>query len=130
MTSVAALVALIVFFGASFFFALAETSLFALGKWQVHQLQGQSPRAGGVINSLLSTPQDLLATLVLGNSFANGGIVGVMFWVVTRQQWPMGVTMLGVLLLILFGAGRAKGSCRPGPGIVGASRGPAHESFA
>jgi CBS domain containing-hemolysin-like protein len=103
MTSIAALAALIVFCGASFFFALAETSLFSLGKWQVRQLQARSPRAGDIISRLLESPQDLLATLVLGNSFANAGIVGIMFWVVTRQHWPVVLAMLGVLLVILFG---------------------------
>src|ERR1700683_3340718 len=104
MTPIAALAALIVFCGASFFFALAETSLFSLGKWQVRQLQERSPRAGEIISRLLESPQDLLATLVLGNSFANAGIVGIMFWVVTRHpRWPMGLVMLGVLAVILFG---------------------------
>ncbi len=100
----AALIALIVFCGASFFFALAETSLFSLGKWQLRQLVERAPGPGKTISLLLSEPQDLLAMLVLGNSFANAGIVGVALWVAMERDWPLGAVMPGLLALILFGA--------------------------
>ena len=77
---------MIVFSGASFFFALAETSLFSLGQWQVRQLEERSPGAGRIIRRLLADPQDLLATLVLGNSFANAGIVAVALWVALASR--------------------------------------------
>jgi len=93
---------LAIFAGASFFFALAETALFALGKWRVRQLE-QSTRIGKIIASLLSRSQDLLATLVLGNSFANAGIVAVMFWVAINQHWSVLWTLAGVLFFILLG---------------------------
>jgi putative hemolysin len=104
MTPIAALVALLVFSGASFFFALAETSLFSLGKWQLRQLQERAPASGKIISRLLAEPQDLLAMLVLGNSFANAGIVGVALWVATDQNWPLWAVMPGLLALVLFGA--------------------------
>jgi putative hemolysin len=103
MTPIIALAALIALSSASFFFALAETSLFSLGKWQVRQLEERSPRSGKIVSSLLSAPQDLLATLVLGNSFANAGIVAVMLWVVVHHGWPVTLVMSGVLVGILFG---------------------------
>jgi len=103
MTPIIALAALMAFSAASFFFALAETSLFSLGKWQVRQLEESSPRVGKIISRLLSAPQDLLATLVLGNSFANAGIVAVMLWVVLHRGWPMGWVMFGLLWVVLFG---------------------------
>lgn len=104
MTPALALIAWIVFSGASFFFALAETSLFSLGKWQALQLQERSPRAGRVVQQILAQRDDLLATLVLGNSFANAGIVLVSVWVVFVEGWPLGPVMGGVLVFILFGA--------------------------
>jgi putative hemolysin len=104
MMSIASLVALIVFAAASFFFALAETSLFSLGKWQLRQLQEQSPARGKIISRLLAEPQDLLAMLVLGNSFANAGIVGVALWVALAGGWPLWVVLPALLALILFGA--------------------------
>ena len=42
----AAVVVVLIFAGASFFFALAETALFSLSKWQVRQLAEREPRAG------------------------------------------------------------------------------------
>ena len=99
----AAVAALIVFSGASFFFALAETSLFSLGKWQLRQLEERAPGPGKNIGRLLAEPQELLAMLVLGNSFANAGIVGVALWAAMSRDWSLAVVMPGVLALILFG---------------------------
>jgi putative hemolysin len=104
MTPTIALVVLAAFAGASFFFALAETSLFSLGKWQLRQLENRFPQRGAIISRLLSEPQDLLATLVLGNSVANAGIVMVAMWLAVRREWPGPPVFAGLLLVILFGA--------------------------
>ncbi len=93
---------LAIFAGASFFFALAETALFALGKWQVRQLDHSSSRAAKTVSGLLAHSQDLLATIVLGNSFANAGIVAVVFWMTITDRWPMVWTLLGVLFFVLL----------------------------
>jgi CBS domain containing-hemolysin-like protein len=103
VTPIFALVALIIFSGASFFFALAETSLFSLGKWQMRQLEERSPARGKIIVRLLAEPQELLATLVLGNSFANAGIVGVALWMAADRGWTLWAVVPGLLALILFG---------------------------
>ena len=71
---------LLVCAGVSFFFSLAETALFSLSKWQVHQLAESKSRAGELVASLLTASQDLLATMVLGNSFANVGILAIGLW--------------------------------------------------
>ena len=63
------------FAGASFFFALAETALFSLGKWRARQLFEQSPQKGAMVLRLLEQPSELLATISLGNSLANSSIV-------------------------------------------------------
>lgn len=94
---------LAIFAGASFFFALAETALFALGKWQVRQLEQGNSRIDKIISGLLARSQDLLATIVLGNSIANAGIVAVVFWMTMTHRWPMVWTLLGVLFFILLG---------------------------
>ncbi len=103
MTPTLALVVLVLFAGASFFFALAETSLFSLGKWQLRQLEERSPARGKIISRLLSEPQDLLATLVLGNSFANAGIVAVALLLALPRDWPLPAVLAALLVLILFG---------------------------
>ena len=66
----------LVFAGASFFFSLAETSLFSLSKWQVRQLAESQPRVGLLVQRLLAQPQDLLAAMVLGNTVAAAALGG------------------------------------------------------
>jgi putative hemolysin len=104
MTPTMALVILAGFAGASFFFALAETSLFSLRKWSLRQLESRSPQCGRIITTLLAKPQDLLATLVLGNSFANAGIVAVALWMGLQRHGSLPLEMVGLLALVLFGA--------------------------
>ena len=103
MTLIAALVALVVFSGASFFFALAETSLFSLGKWQLRQLEERSPAQGRILGRLLAQPQELLAMLVLGNSLANAGIVGIALFMAIDRGWRLEAVIPALLVLILLG---------------------------
>ena len=97
------LVIVLVSAGASFFFALAETALFSLGKWQARQLAEESPRFGGIVNRLLAQSEDLLATLVLGNTFANAAMLAIALWMALNGHWPFWPTLAGLLVLILFG---------------------------
>jgi CBS domain containing-hemolysin-like protein len=93
----------LIFAGASFFFALAETALFSLSKWQVRQLAEREPRVGGVVARLLAEPQDLLATMVLGNTFASAAMLAVALWMAIHDRWPLVGTVVGLLALILIG---------------------------
>lgn len=93
----------VVFAGASFFFALAETALFSLSKWQVRQLSARDPAAGGIVARLLSEPQDLLATMVLGNTFATAAMLAVALWMAIHGRWPLLLTVLALLAVILIG---------------------------
>ena len=56
--SILTLAVVVVAAGASFFFALAETALFSLGKWRVRQLAVQDPRQGGLVERLLERSAD------------------------------------------------------------------------
>lgn len=92
------------FAAASFFFALAETALFSLGKWRARQLAERSPGAGGAVAALLKEPQDLLATIVLGNTLANSALVAVALWMSLDVKGAhLGLTLVGTFLLILLG---------------------------
>jgi putative hemolysin len=93
----------LVFAAASFFFSLAETSLFSLSKWQVRQLSEHQPRGGGRVARLLAEPQDLLATIALGNTVASGAMLAVGLWVALQGRWPLVGTVAGLLVLILIG---------------------------
>jgi magnesium and cobalt exporter, CNNM family len=100
--SLAAVVVLL-FAGASFFFALAETALFSLSKWQAQQLAEREPRRGAMVKRLLAEPQDLLATMVLGNTFATAAMLATALWMALQGRWPLAATVAGLLVLILFG---------------------------
>lgn len=99
----AGFVIVLVFAAASFFFSLAETSLFSLSKWQVQHLAERNPRAGGIVLRLLAEPQDLLAAMVLGNTFASAAMLAVSLWISLHGVWPFGVTLLSLLALLLIG---------------------------
>ncbi len=92
------------FAAASFFFALAETALFSLGKWRGRQLAERSPGLGGSVAALLNEPQDLLATIVLGNTLANSALVAIALWMsLDVKGLHLGLTLVGTFLLILLG---------------------------
>ncbi len=98
-----AVTAILIFAGASFFFALAETALFSLSKWQVRQLAEKHPGAGKFVAQLLERPQDLLATLALGYTFANAAMLVVALRLVFETHWTLALTMLALLALVLVG---------------------------
>jgi len=103
LAALVALAMVLVFAGASFFFALAETSLFSLSKWQTRQMAEREPARGGDVLKLLGTPQDLLATMVLGNTFASAAMLAVALWMALHGHWPLAATVAGLLLLTLIG---------------------------
>jgi putative hemolysin len=96
-------VVVLVFAGASFFFSLAETSLFSLSKWQTRQISERDPGRGSIVERLLGEPQDLLATMVLGNTLASAGMLVMALWMALHGSWPLAVTIPGLLVLTLIG---------------------------
>ncbi len=93
--------ALLVCAGMSFFFALAEAALFTLGRGQLRELVAARPAAGRRVERLRERAEDVLATIVLGNAFANAGLVALGLWLVFRHGWPLAGALAGVLLLVL-----------------------------
>ena len=98
-----AISAILLFAGASFFFALAETALFSLSQWQLAHVVEQYPRRGKIVAQLLEKPEDLLATLVLGNTFANAAMLAVALRMVFDAQWALALTMMALAALTLLG---------------------------
>jgi putative hemolysin len=98
-----AIAAILLFAAASFFFALAETALFSLSKWQVGQLAEQHPRRGRIVAQLLQRPVDLLAMLALGNTFANAAMLAVALDMVFNAHWALVLTMAALAAFTLFG---------------------------
>ena len=95
------MLAILVFAGASFFFALAETALFSLNQWQVKQFAEKSG-AAKIVHELLERPQDLQATLTLGNTFANAAILAAALRMVFDAGWGFALTMLALAVIVLL----------------------------
>ena len=95
-------IAILVFAGASFFFALAETALFSLSQWQVKQLAEKKSGAARVVAELLERPQDLLATIALGNTFANAAILAAALRMVLNAQWGYALALLVLAAAVLL----------------------------
>src|SRR6516225_3510775 len=93
--------AILIFAGASFFFALAETALFSLSKWQVVQLAEKKTSTGKIVSDLLQRPHDLQAVLALGNTFANAAILTLALRMVFVAHWGVGLTILAVAVTVL-----------------------------
>jgi len=98
-----AVAAVLFFAGASFFFALAETALFSLSNWQLRQLAEKHPRAGKMVGDLLERPDDLMATLALGNTFANAAVTAAALWMIFDAKRPFFLTLAGLIALVLIG---------------------------
>jgi CBS domain containing-hemolysin-like protein len=103
LTAYLVLPGVLLFASASFFFALAESSLFTLGKWRARQLAERSPQRGVIVARLLEQPAELLATIVLGNTLANGLIVALALWPALTGRWPLAWTLCAIFPLVLVG---------------------------
>ncbi len=101
-TPIIALAAVLVFAVASYFFSLAETSLFSLSKWQIRMLPRTENSRGKVAADLLAQPQDLLAVIALGNTLATAAMLGVALWMALLGRWPMAATLAGLLVVVLI----------------------------
>lgn len=91
------------FAAASFFFAVAESALFSLGKRRAQELAHDSPLLGKQVLEMLEEPQDLLATIVLGNTFANGALIATGLWLAAQGVWPLWLALAVLFLTILIG---------------------------
>lgn len=86
----------------SFFFAAAETALFSLGPWRVRRLAEQGSGSGAVVSELLANPDELLASLVLGNTVANFLLVALGLLAFTGDHWERFFAVLGILVVLLL----------------------------
>jgi putative hemolysin len=101
-----AIAAMIACAAASFFFALAETALFSLGKLQLRQLSlgegARHKRRAALVERLLGEPQDLLATIAFGNTFAMAGMLAFGLWMAMSGRWMFVPTILVQFILLVF----------------------------
>jgi putative hemolysin len=97
-----AIAAMIVCAAASFFFALAETALFSLGKLQLRQLLEIQARKAAVVARLVAQPKELLATIAFGNTFALAGMLTFGLWMALSNRWPFLPTVIGLFVVLVF----------------------------
>lgn len=93
--------ALVLAAACSFFFALAESALFALGRWRAQNL-AETPE-GKRISALFDQPENLIATLALGNTLANAAIIGLAVWALANSTLSQGLFGAATFALILLG---------------------------
>lgn len=87
---------------ASFFFALAESSLFSLGLWRARRLAREGA-AGARVLRLIEASQETLATLLLGNTLANALLVALGLTLATQGGWALisaGLLLVATTLFI------------------------------
>ncbi len=93
---------LLLFTVIGFFFAMAETALLTLGKWRLRQISIQNPARGAFVRKLLSSPQDLLATIALGNTMAHGAIIATVLVISLKIDQQYYVILAISLAAVLF----------------------------
>lgn len=103
LLQIAAVVAVTVFTLASFFFALAETALLALGEWRTRQFTNDGRPAAARVLRLLSDPGELVATLAFGSTTANSLLVTVVLLLSLQGEWIHSLVMVGLLPGVLIG---------------------------
>jgi len=75
---------LFAFFLLAAFFSLSETAIFASNRYKLRHLASQGNKPAQKLTAWLETPDRLLATLLLGNNFANIGAATVSAAIVSR----------------------------------------------
>jgi putative hemolysin len=75
---------LFAFFALAAFFSLSETAIFASNKYKIRHLASQGTKPAQKLILWLEAPDKLLATLLLGNNFANIGAATVSAAIVSR----------------------------------------------
>src|SRR6266700_2679491 len=84
MSSLFLFLPLLVFFGLSAFFSLAETAILSSNRYKIKHLASQGNRRAQQLALWLDTPEKLLATILLGNNFASIGAATVAASIVAR----------------------------------------------
>jgi putative hemolysin len=105
MSSIALLLPLFVFFGLSAFFSLSETAILATNKYKIRHLASQKNKYAQKLISWLDSPEKLLATILLGNNFANIGAATVSAALVARwvyQDYLDVALAIETVLLTIF----------------------------
>jgi len=120
LAPIAAMVVVLLFAGASFFFALAETALFSLSKCRLVSWPSANP--GGRNRAACSPNRRLAGRNGAGQYLRSAAILATALWMALNALASR-ATILGMLALILIGCEVLRNSCRSQRSL-GPSRGP------
>lgn len=99
------LIALVLLFICSAFFAMSETALFSLDTLHLGRIRRSHPKAAERIEGVLATPARILSTILIGNTIVNV-VISVLGYSVIEKLAPsyaeiISVPVILVLLLLL-----------------------------
>lgn len=106
MILVAESAALLLLFLLSAFFSSAETALFSLNPIQIHRIRRHAPGTARRIEEILATPNRLLSTILVGNTFVNVAAAGIGFALAEslfRGRGEVVAIPVMTLALLIFG---------------------------
>lgn len=90
----------------SAFFSTTEAAFFSLSRLRLRQLQDSDTRSSAIINKLLTHPDDLLITILMGNTLVNLGASATATVIATGIFGNKGVGIaIGVMtfMILIFG---------------------------
>lgn len=103
------LLVFLILFLLSAFFSASETAMLSLSPLQIQRIKERSPQLGKRLSHILRTPEILLSTLLIGNTFVNAALASIGFTFIARCGFvPERYTeifsiIMVTLLVLLFG---------------------------
>ena len=96
----------IIFLGVSAFFSASETALFSIPKERVSFFEGNPKKSFNNVFQLLHDGQRTMLLILLGNTFVNITLTGLMYSLVNRitgVQSPLLTLIIATLIIVIFG---------------------------
>lgn len=100
------ILATIIFLGVSAFFSASETALFSIPKERVSFFEGNSKKTFHKVFQLLHDGQRTMLLILLGNTFVNITLTGLMYSLVnkiTGVQSPLMTLAIATVIIVVFG---------------------------
>lgn len=100
------IIALVLLLVASGFFSSSETTLFSLSPLQLRKISERNPKAGNQVHQVIAKPNQLLSTILIGNTIVNVAAAAVGYAIANnlfKDRGELVAIPVITLLLILFG---------------------------
>lgn len=102
-------IAFILLFSLSALFSASETAMLSLSPIQIQRIKEKNRALGERLSQMLSKPEQILSTLLIGNTFANAALASVGYAFICLTNWVPEVyeevssIVVITLLVLLFG---------------------------